>query len=70
MPVVIGGTDIRPGDVVVMDCDGALVLPSDRIDAVLPLALERVEDERAVRARYALGELSYDLQGLREIVEG
>ena len=32
VPVVIGGADIRPGDVVVMDCDGALALPSDRID--------------------------------------
>ena len=70
VPVVIGGTDVRPGDLVVMDCDGALALPSDQIDAVLPLALERVEQERAMRARYASGELSYDLQGLREIVEG
>ena len=70
VPVVIGGADIRPGDVVVMDCDGALALPGDRIDKVLPLALERAEHERAMRARYALGELSYDLQGIREIVEG
>ena len=70
VPVVIGGADIGPGDVVVMDCDGALALPSDRIDEVLPLALERAEHERAMRARYALGELSYDLQGIRKIVEG
>ena len=70
VPVVIGGADIGPGDVVVMDCDGALALPSDRIDEVFPLALERAEHERAMRARYSLGELSYDLQGVREIVEG
>ena len=70
VPVVIGGAEIRPGDLVVMDCDGAMALPSERVDEVLPLALERAERERAMRQRYAAGELSYDLNGLRELVEG
>jgi 4-hydroxy-4-methyl-2-oxoglutarate aldolase len=70
VPVVIGGTDIRPGDLVVMDCDGALGLPQERVDEVLPLALAREEHERAMRERYAAGELSYDVQGLRELIEG
>ena len=70
VPVVVGGAEIRPGDLVVMDCDGAMALPSERVDEVLPLALERAERERAMRQRYAAGELSYDLNGLREIVEG
>jgi len=67
--VVVGGAEIRPGDLVVMDCDGAMALPSERVDEVLPLALERAAHERAMRERYAAGELSYDLQGLREVVE-
>jgi len=70
VPVVIGGVEIRPGDVVVMDCDGAMSLPSEQLAAALPLALERAEKELAMRQRYAAGELSYDLNGLREIVEG
>ena len=70
MPVVVGGAEIRPGDLVVMDCDGVVVLPSERVDVVLPLAVERAEREEAMRGRYAAGELSYDLNGLREIVEG
>jgi 4-hydroxy-4-methyl-2-oxoglutarate aldolase len=70
VPVVIGGAEIGPGDLVVMDCDGAMALPSERVDEVLPLALARAEHERAMRERYASGELSYDLQGLREIVDG
>ncbi len=53
-----------------MDCDGAMALPTEQVDEVLPLALERAERERAMRERYAAGELSYDLQGLRELVEG
>ena len=70
VPVVVGGSTIRPGDLVVLDCDGAMVLPAERIDEVLPLALERAEHERAMRDRYAAGELSYDIQGLRDLVEG
>lgn len=70
VPVVVGGAPIRPGDLVVLDCDGALALPSERVDEVLPLALERAEHERAMRQRYASGELSYDTQGLRGLVEG
>ena len=70
VPVVIGGTEIRPGDLVVLDCDGAMALPSAQVDAVLPLALERAARERAMRERYASGELSYDLNGLRKLVEG
>jgi len=68
--VVVGGTEIRPGDLVVMDCDGAMALPRERVDEVLPLALAREQHEHAMRARYAAGELSYDIQGLRKLVEG
>jgi 4-hydroxy-4-methyl-2-oxoglutarate aldolase len=70
VPVVVSGTTIRPGDLVVMDCDGAMALPSGRIEEVLALALAREEKERVMRERYAAGELSYDLNGLRELVEG
>jgi 4-hydroxy-4-methyl-2-oxoglutarate aldolase len=70
VPVVVGGAAIRPGDLVVMDCDGAMALPAERIPEVLPLALEREQREGAMRRRYAAGELSYDLQGLRALVEG
>ncbi len=68
--VTVGGVEIHPGDLVVMDCDGAFALPAEAAESVLPLALERAERERVMRERYAAGELSYDLNGLREIVEG
>ena len=70
VPVTIGGTEIKPGDLVVMDCDGAMALASAQVEEVLPLALERAEREREMRLRYAAGELSYNVNGLREIVEG
>jgi 4-hydroxy-4-methyl-2-oxoglutarate aldolase len=70
VPVVVGGARIRSGDLVVLDCDGAVVVAAERVEEVLPLALEREERERVMRQRYLSGELSYDLQGLRERVEG
>ena len=70
VPVTIGGTEIKPGDLVVMDCDGAMALANAQVEEVLPLALERAERERVMRLRYAAGELSYNVNGLREIVEG
>jgi 4-hydroxy-4-methyl-2-oxoglutarate aldolase len=70
VPVVVGGVEIRPSDLVVMDSDGAVVVPADRVDEVLSAARERAERETAVRQRYRQGELSYDLQGLRALVEG
>ena len=68
--MVVGGAEIRPGDIVVMDCDGAMALPIERAAEVLPLAVEREAHEHAMRERYAAGELSYDMQGLRELIEG
>jgi 4-hydroxy-4-methyl-2-oxoglutarate aldolase len=70
VPIVVGGARIAPGDLVVLDADGVVAIPHAQVDAVLALAVERAERERALRERYAAGELSYDLNGLREVVEG
>ena len=70
VPVVVGGAAIAPGDLVVMDADGAVAVSRARTEEVLAAAHERVSRERSLRERYAAGELSYDVNGLREIVEG
>ena len=70
VPVLVGGTEIRFGDLVVLDCDGAVAIPHADIAEVLGRARERAQREGELRARYAAGELSYDVNGLREIVEG
>ena len=68
--VEVGGAPIRPGDVVVLDADGAVVVEHERVDEVLAASLEREERERVKREKLAAGELSYDLDGLRAVVEG
>ena len=69
-PVEVGGATINPGDPVVLDADGVVVVERARAEEVLAASLEREEKERVKRARLAAGELSYDMDGLRERVEG
>jgi 4-hydroxy-4-methyl-2-oxoglutarate aldolase len=65
VPVVVGGATIRPGDVVVMDDDGAVVVPAERIEEVAEGARAREDKESRLRPRLRAGELTYDLLGLR-----
>ena len=69
-PVEVGGATIRPGDVVVLDTDGAVVVERERLEEVLEASRQRTERERVKRAQLQDGALSYDLDGLRQIVEG
>lgn len=69
-PVNVGGVVIAPGDVVVLDADGAVVVPRSRADEVLDAARRRERHEDAAREKYKGGALSYDLSGLRAKVEG
>ncbi|HZR43019.1 MAG TPA: 4-carboxy-4-hydroxy-2-oxoadipate aldolase/oxaloacetate decarboxylase [Ktedonobacteraceae bacterium] len=68
--VVMGGTTIAPGDIVVLDADGAAVVPALQVSHVLKAAQARQERETALRKKLEAGALSYDLHGLRALVEG
>jgi 4-hydroxy-4-methyl-2-oxoglutarate aldolase len=70
VPVVVGGARIRTGDLVVLDADGGTVVAAERADEVLGASLAREAKERVKRERLQAGALSYDLDGLRAIVEG
>jgi 4-hydroxy-4-methyl-2-oxoglutarate aldolase len=70
VPVEVGGATITPGDAVVLDADGAVVVGRDRLDQVVQASRERGENESAKRARFEAGELSYDMYGIRKLVEG
>ncbi|HTU85769.1 MAG TPA: 4-carboxy-4-hydroxy-2-oxoadipate aldolase/oxaloacetate decarboxylase [Solirubrobacteraceae bacterium] len=68
-PVTVGGARIRTGDVLVLDADGVAVVEHERIEEVLEASRERLERERVKREKLQAGELSYDLDGLREKVD-
>jgi len=50
VPVEIGGQIVRPGDLVVADGDGAIVVPIDVVDDVLQYAIQESENDKAARA--------------------
>jgi 4-hydroxy-4-methyl-2-oxoglutarate aldolase len=68
-PVTVGGAEIRAGDVLVLDADGVAVVEAERLDDVLSASRNRAEKERVKRAKLEAGELSYELDGLRQRVE-
>jgi 4-hydroxy-4-methyl-2-oxoglutarate aldolase len=65
VPVTVGGVRIEPGDVVVLDGDGVVVVPSDCIDEVLAAAEARVTWEAELRRRIEAGETTAGILGLR-----
>ncbi len=70
VPVEVGGTTISPGDLVVLDADGACAIRKQRVEEVVAAARTRIETEGRNRERYARGEHSYDINDLRKLVEG
>jgi 4-hydroxy-4-methyl-2-oxoglutarate aldolase len=64
--VVCAGQHVEPGDVVVADDDGVVIVPRESAAEVLEAARLRDEKEVASRERYRAGELSLDVQGMRE----
>jgi 4-hydroxy-4-methyl-2-oxoglutarate aldolase len=70
VPVRVGGQEIRPGDLVVLDADGATVVAAERVDEVLEAARAREEKEAVKRDKLEEGALSYYLDGLHAVVDG
>ncbi len=68
-PVVMGGASIAPGDIVVLDVDGAVVVNAQQAAQVLEASQVRQIREAELRKKLETGALSYDLHGLRAVVE-
>ena len=68
--VTVGGASIAAGDLVLLDADGAVALAAARVSAILEASRARARGETTLRAQLQAGALSYDLSGLRAVVEG
>lgn len=65
----IGGMQISPADIIVLDADGGVCVGHERASEVLRAAEVRFARETSIREKFVAGETSFDLHGLREVFE-
>jgi 4-hydroxy-4-methyl-2-oxoglutarate aldolase len=68
VPVVCAGASVSPGDVIIGDADGVVVVPRDTVAAVVTAVDERLAKEERTRIRLKAGELGLDIYGLRDVL--
>lgn len=68
VPIVIDGVIVNPGDVIVADGDGVLVIPPEHLAHAVKGALERGKKEEEIKRKLASGASLYELMNLGEAV--
>ncbi|MFC5559843.1 4-carboxy-4-hydroxy-2-oxoadipate aldolase/oxaloacetate decarboxylase [Ureibacillus thermophilus] len=68
-PAICGGVEVNPGDIILADDDGVVVVKKEDIDSTLEATQKRIEKEQGTKEKIAKGELSLDFYQLREVLQ-
>jgi 4-hydroxy-4-methyl-2-oxoglutarate aldolase len=66
VPIVCAGALVTPGDLIVADDDGVVVVARSRVQEILEKSNARELKEAGVRKRLEAGELGLDIYGMRQ----
>jgi len=69
VPVHIGGVVVNPGDIVVGDRDGLVVVEQGAVDDVIRLSRAREDKENGIRAGLEAGKSTVELLGLADTLK-
>lgn len=69
VPISIGDVAINPGDIIVGDRDGLVVVPRNEVDAAINNSLAREEKENRFREQIRNGATTAELLGLNEVLQ-
>jgi 4-hydroxy-4-methyl-2-oxoglutarate aldolase len=69
VPVVMAGATVNPGDLIVGDADGVLVIPPSQVEGAIRNAEARMAKEAELKRRLDDGQTLYDLTGMKALFE-
>jgi 4-hydroxy-4-methyl-2-oxoglutarate aldolase len=68
-PAICGGTTVNPGDLIMADDDGVVVVKKEDLEFALESSKQRLKKEEETKLKIAKGELSLDFYNLRATLE-
>lgn len=68
-PIICGGVAVAPGDIIMGDRDGVVVVKADQAQATLKSAAAREEKENGIRERIEAGESTIQILGLSDKIK-
>ena len=69
VPVICGGVEVNPGDIILGDCDGVVVVPQEQEDEVFEKALAKYEKEQHIVEQLFAGKTTLEIYGFDKLIE-
>ena len=69
VPVRCGGVLVNPGDIILGDCDGVVVVPQDKEDEVFAAAQAKFEKEEHLVELLKAGKTTLEIYGFDKLIE-